>query len=350
MTTINQFKECKDKTAFLLENFLDEQFYEELGKLDKETRQELAIEILASDNYQRIIIKLADLCFRKNGSEFIRKGSSDFLADVLCELLRRNESKEKTETFAYILEHNSEVLPQNYEFSEAFKNILAIIQDIAQRFAKSRADLSYINHLASNIFIKVFGRLVIDSLAPIDSSNPSQYQKQFFLPGKLQQFSKQPEMLQQYFNEKLQDTTPDTELIAEIYSELQEQKEVAHLNAITTIKSLILNNHWEVAGIGFLKGGVNLVLEGKTLKVPHRVAEIANLVEGFEQLEDPNAEDLFQLYRSLQTKAKEALDQPRRGQKESTREFYRALLNNSYLLTTSAVEAFELASDNTPLL
>lgn len=103
MPTIKRLIEAKDKTKFLLDSYLSNQFYSQLailGVLPPKTRKEIAREIVAKgDNatFPGLIIKLTKLCFETHGVKFIRDGSADFLADILYEFVSTNEKKKQKE-------------------------------------------------------------------------------------------------------------------------------------------------------------------------------------------------------------------------------------------------------------
>lgn len=84
----------------------------------------------------------------------------------------------------------------------------------------------------------------------------------------------------------------------------------------------------ELFCLNIFKGGVAIDFQGETIRVPHRVADIVGLIKEYNCSE---VKDVYKLYADIRKKAQDALDNPRTGQKQSTKDFYQNVLDNLYV-------------------
>ncbi|KTC85104.1 hypothetical protein [Legionella brunensis] len=307
MPTIANFNAAPNKTSFLLKEDLDTQFYQQLNALSKKEREELAQNIVAQrdSNFPHLIEKLSRLCFADKGPLFIRGGSADFLGGILFELVRQKElAREESKTFAASFKARPTTLPLNYEFDKEVKAIFSLIKKVAQEYAATQKNENFVKNLWSNLANKIFNPLV---LAANDLN----------LARNMQAVISNTEALNSYFEARLND--PE-----------------AYVQAIKEIKARI-KEPWDLGGFAFFRGGVTTTLDGQTLRVPHRVAKMVDLIQEYESKTTHTEEETYKLYKDIQEYAQEALDSPRTAQKESTKVFYRALVNDSYLLNRKEV-------------
>ena len=110
------------------------------------------------------------------------------------------------------------------------------------------------------------------------------------------------------------------------------------MELLTQLKHHIKATEWKVGNYVLFQGG----LLHEKQRVPHRIYDILKLIERAEKGElDPKA-----AYANIVEKAKEAIDQPRRGRVSSTTAFYKEVYNHSVLQTDYPFKTAE----QTPLL
>ncbi|OCH98175.1 hypothetical protein A8135_11430 [Legionella jamestowniensis] len=346
MPTIQELRAAKNKTTYLLEQEIDSGFYSELSNsLDKSERIKLAKEIVRhrDSSFPTLITKLSEACFKDKGPEFIRKGASDFLANILIELVKEAElKKDERQQFVKLFTQNKEAsYPENYQFPPEVAYIFSTIHKVATSFDKkhgkerlvSSSDLgevsedktdkedAYSAKLASNLANKVFNVMVLDATPKEDLP---------IISLKLQSAVANEEKLSTYFSKHLPEISPS---FADGY---YLQRKLNYDTAIDQIEEKIANSEWKLGGFdfgfGFFQGGVKL--DGVQNRVPHRVAKMYQLISEFRDKKGRYSEqDTYQLYVDIQKCAQEALENPRRGQKQSTKEFYNDVLNDVYLGT-----------------
>ncbi|CEK11776.1 hypothetical protein [Legionella hackeliae] len=332
MPSIEKFKEAENKAAYLIQEEIDTAFYGQLSALAKKEREDLAKEIicLRDSNFPQLIKKLSKLCFGAKGEAFVRGGAGDFLGNILAELVAQAElQKEKNEQFAVLfLENKQPSYPQSYVFDDEVSYIFSLIYEVAEDYPTS-----YKENLASNLANKTLNPLVIEKIyaenrdLELQALNKNR-EKHLNTQRALQEAVKNSSKLTSYFEQRLQTAPKSLEMY---YKEEKSISPQRYENGLEAIKTHIKTSTWDLGGIGFLRGGVNIQIDNKSIRVPHRVAEIYKLIDAFEKKVDQNEQDKYVLYNGIQKLSREALDNPRTGQKESTRTFYRDILHDSYV-------------------
>ncbi|ASQ45040.1 hypothetical protein [Legionella clemsonensis] len=337
MPTIQELIHAKNKTTYLLKQEISSAFYSQLSNLDKEERIRLAKEIVnqRGQNFPTLIRKLSKICFDTNGAKFIREGSADFLAGILAELVKQNErKKEKNKQFVPLFIQNEEdAFPEDYQFDEEVAYIFSTIYEVAG----DGYDETFANNLASNLANKIFNGLILESP---ENKSP---QLAIRIAKKTQQAVSNAKSLTSYFRERIDEAPPFPDTY---YQERQQ----SYQQAVNQIKDSIITAEWEVGKLeignfAFFRGGVDIEVDGKLKRVPHRVAEIYKLITTFEAKADPNEQEIYQLYHDIQQFAQEALNSPRRGQKQSTKDFYGKILNDFYLEHSEELQVEEGEED-----
>ncbi|WED42508.1 hypothetical protein [Legionella cardiaca] len=340
MHTLAEFETAEDKIAFLLDPTVDVRFYAQLVKPNlKQEKARIIKEILdaESPDFPKLIIKLTDLSF-SHSSTFIRT-SDDFLKELLFEFFKKEDLKLlESKRFAQLYEDNPGILPssEQYQLSKDAQRIFTLVRNVAVQKGFQEENPAYQQTLGSNIVFNIFISLIreqyIEKLAAnYDAKNPDPVLlKQVQQATKeLNDIIKQPhseQLSDTYFNSHLT-TVFDTTPVDDYYKD----KKNMHEQAIANITKLIKTSEWDVAKIGFFRvGGLNYTFEGKALRLPHRVTEMAKLITAYNNLESPTDKDLYKLYKDIQAHANDALENPRPGQKESTRNFYHRVLDNLY--------------------
>ncbi|WP_133139009.1 hypothetical protein [Legionella genomosp. 1] len=318
MSQLSRFKKSQDKIEFLNDHYLDKAFYDDLCAMSKEEREQYASEIINQirddDDLEFLILRLTDLCFEAKDEKFIRSDSGDFFANILLKIIK--ELDRDAFARAYQASNTKNAYPEDYVFNEKITHILNIIRNIAAR--KGELHQQYLH---SNLAIKIFNPLIMEGII-----NPQEL-------APLQQIIANKTALDEYFTTRLSDPK-DYSARVEPYFEAQakalDEKQELHHNAIQNIKQLIRSKPWSIPGFLFIKGGVDINVDGRTLRVPHRVAEMARAIDAYEAKQNKTENDLYDLYEHIKDIAQEALDNPRQGRQPSTTQFYKDVLENVY--------------------
>ncbi|MCE3045963.1 hypothetical protein [Legionella sp. 16cNR16C] len=320
MSQLSRFKKSSNKIEFLNDPYLDKKFYDELCAMPKSEREAFASEIaeqLTPDNLSQFITRMTDLCFEAKGHEFIRAASGDFFAGVLFRLIKKLDVDNTFKT-AYQNSNNKHVYPQEHVFDQKTVEILNIIRSIA-----AKKGVEHQQNLYSNLAIKIFNPLITDDIA-----NP---QELMAISMDLQKVITNKTALDQYFSTRIPDAeAPGVEAYFEERTKALDEKQELHNNAIQNIKQLIRSKPWSIPGFLFIRGGVDINVDGRTLRVPHRVAEMARAIDTYEAKQNKTENDLYDLYEQIKDIAQEALDNPRQGRQPSTTKFYKDVLENVY--------------------
>lgn len=311
---VEKFTKATDKAAFILSDDFNKNIYSLLVRtvlLRSDQRKKIAEELVrnrAEYDFDALIRKLSMCCFEQNKDEFIRKGNADFLSDILQILAKQTDSDFAAKCKKALDQSTDKSLcafPQDFKLSDTLGGVLFRIYTVAQEFASDRKDDKYIQNLPQNLIIKLFNPLL---LIGVDFS---------LLPP----FNQWNTTMKQEANEYIK-----VRLMPENYMNKKELEKI-HL-AIDRISNLIKDSQWELGGLGLFKGGVSVKFDGKMIRVPHRVAAMATLINQFETAASDH--DIVSLYKQIKEKAKEALDAPRSGQKKGTKLFYCKVINDFY--------------------
>ncbi|KTD50191.1 hypothetical protein Lqui_1516 [Legionella quinlivanii] len=318
MSQLSRFKKSSNKIEFLTDPYLDKAFYDDLCAMSKEEREQYANEIVEQIKHdggmELLIIRLTDLCFEAKGEKFIRADSGDFFANILLKIIKELDGDAFAK--AYQESNIKNAYPKDYAFNEKIDQILNIIRSIAARKGELHQQYLY-----SNLAIKIFNSLIMEGIV-----NPQEL-------APLQQIIANKTALDEYFTTHLSDPkdfSAGVEPYFEAQTKAQDEKEELHNNAIQNIKQLIRSKPWSIPGFLFIRGGVDMNVDGRTLRVPHRVAEMARAIETYEAKQNKTENDLYDLYEQIKDIAQEALDNPRQGRQPSTTKFYNDVLENVY--------------------
>ncbi len=333
MPSIQQFKETHNKAEFVLSSAFDINFYLRVEAISKEERQELAQaiteELLKKGNESRLdalITKLSDICFTCKGPEFIRGGPSDFFSDILYSIALQTDKEDFINSCKQVDRSSSQcAFPETYQFNATLARVFSLIKWMANQFATEKNDQNYNENLGQNLANKIFFPLIVNSGDPQDVAQLLE-NAQLVTPFKVWA-SAQSAQVKEYFSSRI---SVDVQHNIDNYFA---DKKNCHENAISSISNLIRSEEWQLGGFDLFcfdifKGGVTVDFEGETIRVPHRVADIVELIKEYNRSED---KDVYKLYAEIRTKAQEALDTPRAGQKQSTKDFYQNVLDNLYV-------------------
>jgi hypothetical protein len=285
-------------------------YYLQLNKISQEERKNLARELIAnrySYDFRDMITQLSHLCFDAKGVRFIREGSSDILGDILAEYTKQLDGDKLD------ISNSIESIFSQYQADDEIAEVFQLIDGIARQKAHEHDDENYFKNLPQNICNKVYNGILVDKI----SSNSSQLKK----IGDLQAWLKSDSIFVFYttiINQKLSSQ-----------STYNDNKALANENATQTIDAIkteverqFANNSFKVSGFLMYKGGVNLEIGGTTKRVPHRVKEM------YDMLNQTDKAPTMAL-KEVQDKAQDAIDNPRKGRKQGTTDFYQRVVDNN---------------------
>lgn len=318
-----KFLKSSNKAKFILSSAFNDDMFTALNAEKKDIRQKIAADLVNRRNeynFDVLIIKLTQCCFATKGSRFIREGSSDFLADVLYTLAEQTDGKNFVDCCQKMTKPQKS-FPKEYQFSTELAHVFSLLYTLADMFAKNKSDDSYRSNMGQNLTNKIFFPLLINAEAPMQAALDSTRKTSLIEPFKdwAAHHSKEVEA---YFDTRLKGDT------AQEVKEVVENEHQRYKDAILNIRHLIKDTQWQLGGFSIFKGGLPVTLDGKSLRLPHRVAAIAELIKDHEAL--PGSTTDMELYRQIRAKAQEALDAPRTGQHASTRSFYNNILDDTY--------------------
>lgn len=255
---IKEFKASENKERFLLDR-LDENCYEELCNMESSYRKEIAKKMIenkrqASNDeeiFDQLITKLANVCFQVKGSEFIRKGGSDFFGDLLIELAQptdRNNfikpyvklygsvSERTPPLFKWLLNKKKALLkqysedeirisqgklPEGYTFSPELIQVFLLIHKVAATYC-TKENLACRDKLYSNLANKIFIPFAMNSvLSSLDSLKV------------IQSVINNKEALDDYFKKRLSNSLDKVNELDEPAGELIKESELRRTSALT---------------------------------------------------------------------------------------------------------------------
>lgn len=329
MTKLKQFLSSNDKSTYLMDPYLDWALYRQISTLpDMKVISKELVDNLEKNQLEQLIIRLTDLCFKQWGAGFLMRYDyePDFLADILIELAKKSGDDFAFHVFEQRKHSHITNYPEGYKLNKEFGSYLYLIKMVVEKCKGDiDEDILAIEQQLVNVSFarKIFNKLLY-SVNPLLSADLD-----YYLNAHMKDVS-------QYLEDRIP-TEGSPEAIESYFQNKQwslENKQFVHENAIENIKLLILNHPWEI-GVNFCGlfqiGGEYTSIDGHSVKVPHRIAEIAGLIKDYEKLSSgKSGKKIYELYEAIQDKAQEALDAPRCGQKESTRTIYQGILNNVY--------------------
>ncbi len=203
--------------------------------------------------------------------------------------------------------------------------MFSLIKAMANQFATNKNNQDYSDNLGQNLANKIFFPLIVNSGDPLD---PAQLLENAQLVTSFKRWAAtESEQVKTYFSNRISVNAEQD--IGNYFDD----KKTQHENAVLSITALIRDNEWQLGGFdlfcfSLFKGGVSMEFEGRTIRVPHRVAAMAELIKEYNRSED---KDVYNLYADIRAKAQEALDNPRIGQSGSSKYFYQNVLDNIYV-------------------
>ncbi|STX81395.1 Uncharacterised protein [Legionella busanensis] len=238
-----------------------------------------------------------ELCEEKNDP--IRTGNR-----LIGQLLLGYMAKVEQEQFRYFYDNEIKVSRKSlsdYDISDKVKQLWALIKKTAQ---KELDDEPYQAFLQKGF--KIMPAFYYQQLLP--EITP----EQFIKGAKPVEFTRNKPVLTA-FNEKLN---------SDVSIPLVPEDNDIRTN-LDNIKTHIMATNWKVGDYWLFKERV----KHGDKRVPHRVNDILNLIKQV----DKNQLDPKTAYEQIVEKAKEAIDNPRRGRCSSTTQFYEDIFNHNIL-------------------
>lgn len=92
---------------------------------------------------------------------------------------------------------------------------------------------------------------------------------------------------------------------------------------VSVLRTAIQRTHFNLGGFLIFRGGVDRMVDGVLIRVPHRIGKILDAIDNSSYTES-------QRYTRIQKLAQEAIDAPRAGRYQSTTDFYAKIVNGEF--------------------
>lgn len=306
---------------YLLNIGLSKEDYKLTSKIPSDEKRQLVKKVLdnASDEeVLKIINDLLRLELSVETSDPIRSGNR-----LIGQLLFGYIAKVEQERFRHFYDNDMRVNGKSlsdYDISDKVKQVWALIKNAAQTVLGADPYQEFLQK-GFKIIPAFYYQQLLPEITP----------EQFMQGVRPVEFTRNEPVLIA-FNQKL-----NSDVNVPVVPENNDIR--ANLESI---KTHIMSTEWKVGDYWLFKGGV---MHGDK-RVPHRVNDILNLIEQVNK----NQLDPKTAYEQIVEKAKEAIDNPRRGRFSSTTQFYADIFNHHILAQEYQLNRPESTGPRDPLI